>query len=449
MTTLLLDTLKQNQFDLSSRSPATEAQYIARAKWAIRRALVLQFNLNKDQKKAAAQLTDAQLRAIPESLVVDQMLQQKNQGLWAHATWRQIKASLMFYYSQLLQDIETGGYLYEVNNVDPLSGTPFAALGPQVQADVAEYTLSRAESLREIIKSLAMVEGPTPEEIAHLPLRTSALRKKNFSAESFNTVLLVLKATAGKHKWNNLTITWLTLGALTGLRPHEWCQAEVVELPEVVETPDLEGTQQEIYTWYLKVLNSKNSNNRAHGEYRHIDISALSESERSVLADFCGFMKESLDDGYYQNVYKGCKEALRRANKAILSGNLNKFVKIANQVPTKAKGGKIYNNIKKTKDSLDTFKVIQLYSARHKAASDAKQVLTQAEVAAFMGHATDQTAAIHYGKRSHGGRGAGGLRVRPSAGEVAKVRKLPGANRAANMQAQAKRKLGRTGRGMS
>ena len=102
MTTLLLDTLKQNQFDLSSRSPATEAQYIARAKWAIRRALVLQFNLNKDQKKAAAQLTDAQLRAIPESLVVDQMLQQKNQGLWAHATWRQIKASLMFYYSQLL-----------------------------------------------------------------------------------------------------------------------------------------------------------------------------------------------------------------------------------------------------------------------------------------------------------------------------------------------------------
>ena len=95
---LLLDSLKQNQFDRSTRSSATEKNYIVRAEWAVRRSLVLKFGAT--YKKSVAALTSEQLKAIPAALVLEQMLEQKDG--WAQATWRQVKAALMFYYSVIL-----------------------------------------------------------------------------------------------------------------------------------------------------------------------------------------------------------------------------------------------------------------------------------------------------------------------------------------------------------
>jgi integrase len=61
-----------------------------------------------------------------------------------------------------------------------------------------------------------------------------------------------------------------------------------------------------------------------------------------------------------------------------------------------------------------------LYSLRHQIAADAKQSGgSKAEVAALMGHASDETAGRHYGRRVSGQRR---LKVQPSAADVATVR---------------------------
>lgn len=59
-----------------------------------------------------------------------------------------------------------------------------------------------------------------------------------------------------------------------------------------------------------------------------------------------------------------------------------------------------------------------LYTARHLFASSAKTRLSQAEVAALMGHAVTETATLHYGKRRHA---HGGGKVTPLDANVAAV----------------------------
>src|SRR3546814_19040120 len=60
-----------------------------------------------------------------------------------------------------------------------------------------------------------------------------------------------------------------------------------------------------------------------------------------------------------------------------------------------------------------------LYSLRHQLLADAKLTLTQPEVAAIAGHASDATAGQHYGRRRSGVRAPA---VAPSPGDVAPVR---------------------------
>ena len=71
---------------------------------------------------------------------------------------------------------------------------------------------------------------------------------------------------------------------------------------------------------------------------------------------------------------------------------------------------------------------ITLYSGRHKFSSESKFMLPLEQVASLMGHATNRTAAVHYGKITHG---SGTLMVSPVKSEVARVKitgyKIPAA----------------------
>ena len=43
-----------------------------------------------------------------------------------------------------------------------------------------------------------------------------------------------------------------------------------------------------------------------------------------------------------------------------------------------------------------------LYSGRHQFSADMKNTLSKKEIAALMGHGTDDTATVHYGKKRYG-----------------------------------------------
>ncbi|MGZ8160209.1 MAG: hypothetical protein ACXWT4_15560, partial [Methylobacter sp.] len=67
-------------------------------------------------------------------------------------------------------------------------------------------------------------------------------------------------------------------------------------------------------------------------------------------------------------------------------------------------------------------KSICLYSARHQFAADAKKSgLSKTAIAALMGHASQETAATHYGRRTAG---RGGFRVTADKADVARVQTL-------------------------
>ena len=66
---------------------------------------------------------------------------------------------------------------------------------------------------------------------------------------------------------------------------------------------------------------------------------------------------------------------------------------------------------------------LRIYDFRHQFSADAKHEwgIGTGMVAAAMGHSVEDTAVQHYGRLKHG---KGGLKVRPSAESIAKVRRL-------------------------
>lgn len=142
---------------------------------------------------------------------------------------------------------------------------------------------------------------------------------------------------------------------------------------------------------YLKVRNSKNTNGRAHGVYRHLDVTDFGGRVLVALDAFVCYMSK-LTRVRYKSTYDDCRLLLNAVNESFF------------------KEGEKY---------------IQLYSARHFYASNAKKHMAPTDVAAAMGHANDQTAYSFYGNARYG---SGGLMARPISEEaqrVRQVRKIP------------------------
>jgi hypothetical protein len=189
----------------------------------------------------------------------------------------------------------------------------------------------------------------------------------------------------------------LLLGAEIGLRPHEWGQAQLIfasphELGDVEAGPDSgEPPVDGALLPYLRIRNAKATNGRSHGEFRHLNLSALQPAMVEMVGEFSALMNEVVTSGNYALYYSACQKLLWRINTGIHSKNDRKWV--------------------------------QLYSPRHKFSSDAKKSLESGGVAALMGHATTKTASEHYGRRAHS---TGSLGPRPVASEVIRVRKVRG-----------------------
>lgn len=250
---------------------------------------------------------------------------------WSASNWRQVKSSLIFRYENMK----------------------------------TEEALDAIRLLRDAKQDVCLKNTG----------RTSALRKKNFSNKELDELFKELAKSRSKYR--DVLKRWLLLGMITGLRPHEWSQAEIVRT-----NPDTGGPG-----IFLQVKNGKHTNGRGNGEYRHIDIGDYPSSAVQDISSFSSYMKEVEDRGEYRSLYGACQVLLCRTNIAL--GNDGKR--------------------------------IQLYSPRHRFSSEVKKVMSPEEVAALMGHATNKTAGMHYGKARHA---KGGIVPKPIEGQVKTVRRV-------------------------
>lgn len=203
--------------------------------------------------------------------------------------------------------------------------------------------------------------------------KTSAQKAKRVDIED---IRLLRDATNGsRSKWLLPALLWLTVNIIVGLRPSEWRYAQIIEVEEKK---------------LLRVNNSKTTNGRSFGYLRHIDITNFLKIEIEWLElQLRNVQQYAHSDNEWKRYYSAVRRVLYEITRSHL-GNRRRY-------PT-------------------------LYSSRHQFAANAKKDgLTKIEIAALMGHATDETTTQHYGKKSYGN---GGCRSRPLPEEVGKVKRI-------------------------
>lgn len=240
----------------------------------------------------------------------------------------------------------------------------------------APTTLQDAQEIRFALQQLA---DETQTEALSKTNNTSALKAKNLATKDFQAICdhlqeLIEGKTLLRGPRSNLAralLTWCKASDLTGVRPSEWASADLVELDGLLT---------------LKVRNAKNTQGRANGEFRHLDLTKLTPGEMAIVEQ-----QLELIDGH------------RDAESfAALQLNMRLFFhRVARRVLGK-------------RDRYPS-----LYTFRHQFSADAKSGNGRREVAAMMGHASDATAGRSYAKAKHG---RGGVRVAPIAAEVQTVR---------------------------
>lgn len=219
-------------------------------------------------------------------------------------------------------------------------------------------------------EALELLQSVTSDGCLKSTNRTSGAKLKKFPVRDYRRLMDYLEDHPSP--WSAELMRWLSVGMLLGLRPIEWGQAEVIHV-------DGEPA--------LRVQNAKQTNNRAHGVSRTLLMGGLTDEERHLVTEHVNQATAFAQAGGYAKFYQGCAATLARVVRQIW--------------PRRPKR-------------------LTLYSLRHQFAADAKASgLATEEIAALMGHAADDTATIHYGRKSAG---LEMIRVRPDPAEVARVR---------------------------
>lgn len=188
-----------------------------------------------------------------------------------------------------------------------------------------------------------------------LPLksdRTSSQKKKRLKGADLEKLLNKLRCYP--EKIDSLVNLWIRAGLYSGLRPTEW------------ENAFLEGNA-------LKVKNAKHDLLRGNGEYRHIIFDTESHAEElQCIGEFLEALRswQKKYDISFELLYAKCRKRLYYVTSHLWPRSMLR--------PT-------------------------LYSTRHQFAANMKKSgLSKAEVAALMGHRSDETAGIHYARTKMG-----------------------------------------------
>lgn len=247
------------------------------------------------------------------------------------------------------------------------------------------YHLKTLGGAGEALKALASLEKLSSKDVEKVVMgrRTSSQKSKHLSADEMSAIKKALNATNTNKA--RRTLVWLEASVFTGLRPREWCGAELI-LNNGVKI--------------LKVRNLKTTQGRSLGESRSIELSDLPEEGIQVIkthlrlfrqrclaqgngrvnrnvTDSDEMHKQKCIDAAYDQVYTECRQLLYRTVRKLF------------------KRRKLH---------------VTLYTGRHQFAADAKLTYDKATVAALLGHRSLETAGKFYGLSARGS----ALKVKPS-----------------------------------
>lgn len=202
--------------------------------------------------------------------------------------------------------------------------------------------------------------------------KTSSMKLKKITIEDWTKLESFF--TERGNKWHDELKFWLRSSIITGLRPTEWKNAVFCSY---------EGKPA------LKIQNAKNTNGRANGPIRTLVLENVSKEDLAVIKTHLNNVRTFAGMGEYDFFYQGCAVALYKACR------------------------KCWPRRKRH---------ITLYSTRHQFSANAKSSgMSRTEVAALMGHAVDETAGEHYGRKQAGNERIG---VSPIESEVDSVRRV-------------------------
>ena len=265
---------------------------------------------------------------------------------------------------------------------------------------VLEFQLQRLSdrpppSLPEALKLLKESRGKTVAvaAVAHadgsaaggrgkpkLPLRTSAAKARALTDEASESILA--KAQGLRSRYASDFSAFFKANLLCGLRPIEWHETEI----------RIEGR-----ALVMIVPNAKRGNGRAHGPKRTLVFGNLSQDHRDNIVNWANRVN-ALPRKVYQSLLKRIEEVMRAITRLLFRKNR----------PTPYTTRHVFSG---------RLKAFYLGNARTEEEYD----LGCAIIAALMGHATDDTADFHYGKKSEkAGKGLPIPRADPA--EVARIR---------------------------
>lgn len=202
-------------------------------------------------------------------------------------------------------------------------------------------------------------DGHNPEGKA--PGQFKAQRVRGLPDGDLEKIVSLLRnngsnAALRKGAYDEILALFLQANILVGLRPSEWDSAQWAQLDD---TP------------VLRVKNRKTTNGRGNGQERLLHV------QEDATAIIQSLMEER--DRFY---------LLGASWADVQSGMANRLKEIRH---------------------LATSKTYTLYSTRHRFVSAAKQSgYGRAEIANMLGHASEKTAGLHYGRKNTGTSGKGG-----------------------------------------
>lgn len=231
---------------------------------------------------------------------------------------------------------------------------------------------------KDKIKILAQIPGGGKK--AHLPAYGARQKMKSFPDVMLNSVLNYLSSR--QTKMGNALWLWLTVGIETGLRPFEWFDASLI---------DIDGRP------FLRVKNAKNTNGRANGDYRHLNLEDMPPSDRQFIQ-----AQLQVVQAIKLSVQNDPEQGQKKFNSYYSSCRRRLNVVVRRLWP-------------------DRDKYPSLYSLRHQFIANAKaEGFSLEEIAAMCGQASAETSAIHYGRKQNGRQGV--INVKPRQQEVATVK---------------------------